>query len=299
MGDTLPLREVCGFRWLRDQPRVLSWEAEDLGSGFRVGAGGDIRPGAILLGVPDPPPHRAALIVLSVALGASLLVIAFLVGRESARAPAAAEVLVPPASEPEVAAIREETGERRWPEWADLDEWEEVEDPSFAVEPAGERIEQRPDGTLLLSNRGSAADAPQVTSDSPHDPSRLAVTDYFLHMHTIQSEAGAGDPNTFAMGLIKAGIGGSTAGFDQLITDAKRMEGEIRKLTPPPSCVSYHEANLQALAESRAILEDTQEMFARRDFSKLTTIARRAGTLQLKAKALPEMRERITADASR
>lgn len=229
------------------------------------------------------------------------MVIAFLLGRESAQEPAAerGEVPAPLVLEPAVEMVADQSEERRWPEWADLDEWEDVEDPSFAVEPAGERIEQRPNGTLLLSNRGSAADAPQVTSDSPRDQSSLAVTDYFLRMHTIQSEAGAGDPNTFAMGLIKAGVGGSTAGFEQLITDTKRMEGEIRKLTPPPSCVSYHEANLQALAESRAILEDTQKMFESRDFSELTTIARQAGTLQLKAKALLEMRERITADAQR
>jgi hypothetical protein len=94
-------------------------------------------------------------------------------------------------------------------------------------------------------------------------------------------------------------VGGSTAGFDQLIADTQRMEEEILSLTPPPPCVGYHEANLKALQDSREILEEMKGAFERRDFARLTSIAREAGTLQSKAKQLQTMRERIVADASR
>ena len=250
----------------------------------------------------DSPSSRTLIIGLSVALAAALVVIAFLLGRESARAPALAEAEVPapPALEPEIDARVGETEARRWPEWADLDEWEGF-DETAPVEPTTEveRIERRPNGTVLLSNRSASDPAPNAAATPSSNDRASAVSDYFLQMDVIHSESGAGDPNTFAMGLIKAGLGGSTAGFDQLLADTQRMEGEIRRLTPPPSCASYHEANLDALARSREILEEMKTAFARSDFSSLTTIARRAGALQHEAKALQEMRERIIADAQR
>ena len=235
---------------------------------------------------------------LSAALVAALMVIAFLLGRESNRSPAPeAGLSAPPPSEQE--AVAPPAAQRRWPAWADLDEWDDVEDLGLGAEPVGERIERRPNGTLLLSNRGSATDVRPVTRDAPPASTGSTVSDYFSSVDMIRSEAGAGDPNTFAMGLIKAGMGGSTAGFDQLITDAKRMEDEIRQLTPPPACTEYHQANLNALAESRVILEEMKSAFAKRDFSRLTATAQEAGTLQHKARELQRMRQRIAADASR
>lgn len=252
----------------------------------------------ILVQVSGPSSSRALLVGLSASLAVALIVIAFLLGRESARGPAAETTMPAPlVVKPEPAV--EEVEQRRWPRWADLDEWEDVEAPAFAAEPVGERLEHRPDGTLLLSNRGSTADAPRVTSDSTGSSTGSAVSDYFLRMDLIQSESGAGDPNTFAMGLIKAGLGGSTSGFDRLIADTQRMEEQIRSVAPPPSCEGYHDANLKALAESRNILEDMKTAFARREFSQITAIAQQAGTLQVKAKALQEMRERIIAQTGR
>jgi hypothetical protein len=224
----------------------------------------------------------------------ALLVIAFLVGRESGRSPTpGATLTAPQVLEPEASGPNAE--QRRWPTWADLDPWEDADDPELHAEP----LEQRPDGTLLLSNRGNVADTRRGPNDATPTSTGSAVTDYFLSLDMIQSETGAGDPNAFAMGLIKAGVGGSTAGFDQLIADTQRMEQEIRTLTPPPSCEGYHEANLKALHDSREILEEMKRAFKRRDFSRLSTIAKEAGTLQSKANELRTMRERIVADASR
>ena len=229
----------------------------------------------------------------------ALVVIAFLLGRESTRPSAADSNPQAPPLVVEPEPIVESTEQRRWPEWADLEKWEDVEDPAFDAQPVHEPIEHRRDGTFLRSNHGSTGDAPQITSDSPVASTGSEVSDYFLRVDAIHSESGAGDPNTFAMGLIKAGLGGSTAGFDQLIADTQRMEQEIGQVTPPPSCIGYHEANLKALAESREVLQDMKVAFADRDFSSLTAIARKAGTLQAKAKDLQDMRERIVADGSR
>lgn len=257
----------------------------------------------MLVEMSTPASSRTAVIALSVALGAALVVIAFLLGRESVRAPeTAGETQLPGApvltTEPEV--VDEQQDPRRWPAWADLDEWNDVDEPAVAVvdTPASERIERRPDGTVLLSNRSNADAAPQATSKSPSDYGGSAVAAYFLRIDTIHSQSGAGDPNTFAMGLIKAGLGGSTAGFDELLRDTQRMEKEIRQVTPPPSCEAYHRESLVALSESRELLEEMKTAFAERDFSRLTTIAQQASDLQAKANALQDMRERIVGSAT-
>ena len=109
---------------------------------------------------------------LSAALVAALMVIAFLLGRESNRSPAPKAALpAPPTSEQ--AAVDAPTEQRRWPAWADLDQWEDVEDQGFAAEPVGERIERRPNGTLLLSNRGGAAD--EEREDQPSHRSLIGT----------------------------------------------------------------------------------------------------------------------------
>lgn len=210
---------------------------------------------------------------------------------------AKADVPSPPASKTAIPAVAEERKERRRPEWADLDEGDDSVN-SHAIEPAG-RIEERPDGTVLLSNRGSAPDTPEVNGNSAPSERASAVSDYFLQMDVIRSEAGAGDPNAFAMDLIKTAMSGSTSGFDQLIADTKRMEQEARQVTPPPSCEGYHQASLDALVESEAVLEAMKSAIAGRDIGQLTSIARQAEALQDKAKAVQEMREQIMADVRR
>lgn len=250
-----------------------------------------------------PASSRTAVIALSICLGAALVVIAFLLGRESMRGPKTAGGTHLPGApvlttEPDL--LDEQQEPRRWPAWADPEEWNDVDEPAVAVvdTPAAERVERRPDGTVLLSNRSNVDAEPQATSKSPSDYGGSAVAAYFLRIDTIHSESGAGDPHTFAMGLIKAGLGGSTAGFDELLRDTQRMEKDIRQVTPPPSCEGYHEESLVALSGSRELLEEMKSAFAERDFSRLTTIAQQASDLQAKANALQDAREQIVGSAT-
>lgn len=250
-----------------------------------------------------PASSRTAVIALSLALGTALVMIAFLLGRESVRAPETArETHLPgaPFLTTEHDIVDEQQDARRWPAWADLDEWNDVDEPAVAVldTPAAERIERRPDGTVLLSNRSNADAAPPATSKSPSDYGGSAVAAYFLRIDTIHSQSGAGDPNTFAMGLIKAGLGGSMTGFDELLRDTQRMEKDIRQVTPPPSCEAYHKESLVALSESRELLEELKTAFEEQDFSRLSMIAQQASDLQARANALQDMREQVIGSAA-
>lgn len=232
---------------------------------------------------------------MSVALGAALLVIAFLLGRETARAP----TVVPTAEEPFAPPDRPQSAAadvemRRWPEWADLEPLETVSAKEAELTPT--RIETRPV-------------EPAYHFDGPVDEARPTkrellgekplAPEYFLQMDVIRSEAGAGDPNAFAMDLIKAAMGDSMTGFDQLIADARRMEEEAARIVPPPSCEAYHQANLQALAESREVLEAMRAAISDRDLEALAPIAQKARALQAKVESLQRMREQIVRGSAR
>jgi hypothetical protein len=238
---------------------------------------------------------------LATALGVALLVIAFLVGRESVRnatgeAPGA-ESQLPPVPRVESRAQGETSAER--------DPWKvRDEDYAYADEHRGSagEIDRRPDGTVVLSNTRNDEAAendpgapPSTTPQAARASSHGAVAEYFQQVDVIRSEAGAGDPNVFAMDMIKAGLGGATAGFDRLIADTDRMTREMKSVTPPPSCLSYHQATLQSLEEARGMLESMKGAITTRDMQSLSEIAQQAAALQAKAAALERMQEQIRA----
>jgi hypothetical protein len=253
-------------------------------------------------------PSSKALIFLASGLGVALLVIAFLVGRESARSiPADAEAVADPLPptpklEPEAEPDRrdETTGTRDF--WRDRDE-----EYAYADDHWGDAggIDQTPEGRIVLSNtrtedegKRDSADPPAVVKqDVARADGRAAVTAYFQQIDLIRSNAGAGDPNSFAMDMIKAGMGGATSGFDRLIADTDTMIQEIKRMTPPPSCMVYHQANLGALEEARAMLEGLKVAISTQDVQTLGPLAQQAANLQNKAESLKVLQEQIRASA--
>lgn len=244
---------------------------------------------------------------LSIALGAALLAVAFLLGRESAGTPnreaVEAAVSPTPSVEPQSGRSAEEESATRWPKWADPTDWDDSnERTTVATEAVGERIERpQKNDTFAFANSGSRPE-PQPASNPPNharpEDRGASVAAYFQDVDVIHTEEGAGDPNAFAMNLIKGGLGGATSGFDQLITDTKQMELEMQRLTPPPSCESYHKASVEALVESRQMLEDMKQAITGRDIQRLNAIALQSKSLQSKAQAIKEMREQILASSN-
>lgn len=244
--------------------------------------------------------NRKLVLGLATALVGALLVIAFLLGRETSRsAPStgrAVENAPPPVLdlEPETA-----NAQRQWPDTKPSDYgYIDVEEKPSA------RIERRADGTIAISNTQNDDRAEGVSNDWPAparepvpDNAGDAVSAYFQQVDLIRSNEGTGDPQSFAMSLIKSGIDGSTSGFDRLIADSARMEQELQRLTPPPSCERYHQASVEALVEGREMLEGMKNAIVARDIEQLKAIAQQAANLQAKAEALSEMQEQIRASA--
>lgn len=229
--------------------------------------------------------------------------IAFLLGRQSSPSAPAATPGSEKAAIPGVAPATETPARPRPSRWAEeptkdpsqyrYDEYEPPKPPKFA---------KRPNGTIVISNPRVDAPAPQPSADwRPNTPeptaddSGGAVNAYFQRVQLIHSAAGAGDPNSFAMGMIKAGLGGSTAGFDRLVVDSERMERELKSISPPPECERFHQASLDSLVEGRELLERMKTAIVSRDIAKLNAIAQDAAKLQSKADELAEMEKQIRA----
>jgi hypothetical protein len=241
--------------------------------------------------------RNAMLFGLGGALVLALLTIAFLLGRESARTSAGAEPTAdaelpsPPILEP----VEEDAP---GPDWRALDRDEpDANAANDATREMAERIERQADGRFLLTNSGSERAIHAEPQEPQPGQSTATVSEYFRAVDAVRSEQGAGDPNTFAMGLIKAGLGGSTSGFEQLIDDTERMELEMKQISPAPGCEQYHQASIDALAEGRELLGDLKTAISERDIQGLTTMARRAGELEAKAKSMDAMRAELEAGA--
>jgi hypothetical protein len=237
----------------------------------------------------DGNPNSKLVFALAAALGVALLVIAFLVGRESARI--AQDDARPVGNAlPPVSRLGVERNE----DYAYADaHWGSIEG-----------VHRRPDGTIVLSNTGNddevrsvSVDPPSIRPEATPGNPGDAVAEYFQQTALIRSTAGAGDPNTFAMDLIKAGMGGATSGFDRLISDTDRMMQELELVTPPPSCRLYHEASLESLEDAREMLEGMKVAITTRDIQSLGVIAQQAADLQAKAEALKHLQEEIRASA--
>lgn len=237
------------------------------------------------------------------ALVAALLVIAFLLGRESSRV-APAERHEPVADEGEVEAgtvLPTETAELpfRGNEPFSWEETDELEEGSDAAQTGAARIERKPDGTIVLSNvrrgdDGGDSGAPPDNSRAPSLSTAPASIDaYFARLDAVRTEDEATQPKSFAMGMLRAAMSGNTEGFDRLIEDAEEMEAEIETIAPPPSCQRFHESTLDALEESREVLENLREAIARQDVQGIMQVAARARALQAKTTELKAMEDSL------
>lgn len=253
--------------------------------------------------MPSDGSNRTLTVSLAVSLGAALLVVAFLLGRETNRGTPTAE------PDPEAAAIpvvahtdsaRERSKSSPWPN-------EPTKDPSAYryIEyqpPEPPRLEKRANGTIVISNPRVDAAPPRPSDVRPSSGSGLgaddsgdAVNAYFKRMQLVQSASGAGDPNAFAMGMIKAGLGGSTAGFERLAADSERMEQELKSIVPPPGCERYHQVTLESLVESRELLDRMKTAIVARDIPGLKQISQDAAELQSRADELAVLEKQIRA----
>ncbi len=182
---------------------------------------------------------------------------------------------------------------------------------AFAEESDEESIELGPDGRFVLSNtrrrpsrpisaaQGSSASATNTSRSAasaasfPTPDSASNAASYFEQMGAIQSSHATAKPEAFAMALVEASARGDSRAFDTLIEDSARMQAQARQIQAPPGCEAHQQATLQMLEESHAMLEQLRGAVASKNLQEVTFMAGRVQSLQAKARTLQEMEAQI------
>jgi hypothetical protein len=224
------------------------------------------------------PATWKAVVALASALGLSLLVIAFLLGRLSAQ-PAAVAPLVANAPTP-------------------------VAPPSAAPESPG----PSPDAASAFADSATPLGpptgwsppaqpiGPSKSGPAEASPERLRVASYFAEVDRLE-DMGAGDPQAFASSIMQPLSSGDFTEFDKLLEKARDQRQRLLAIVPPPSCAEHHRLARTLSADSVTMLERLKAALMKGDSLALLSIASDGKALETQANQLKAMTETIKRQA--
>ena len=215
---------------------------------------------------------RALLIALSSMLLATLLAVAFLLGREAGRTETAAPELLAQASRAPVEPMPARRAAAR---------------PHPVPAPRRLRDHPQPASPSPPTTRPPPAPAPEPAAPAAPavDPrERAAVVRYFEEFDEIAGgNAVAGDPETMAMALLNQATGGDWSRFDELGDTQRSMLRRLRRLRVPPVCREYHQKMLTLLAAGATLLDAVRQGVQSGNLGALSTLTTTAQRLQTDA----------------
>jgi hypothetical protein len=213
--------------------------------------------------------------VLAVA-AASLLALAFVLGRESGAGPPAPTTRIdrvaprvqdaaPPASTPALII-----GERS--------------DPRTGI-PAPLVLAQ---GGAPLPSAGQVFAASEGERGvAGADPARAAVAAYFDAVDHIQKGAMSGDADSVAQEMAAALANGDTSGLDKMIQQTESAKAGLAAITPPAPCADFHRESLASVDSGIEVLRTLKAAMNSSDpAGQLARVSAQATELRSRADAL-------------
>ena len=226
---------------------------------------------------------RALLIVLSGMLLATLLAVAFLLGRETGRAQTATADLLAeaPQAPVEPAPARRAAPESR-PRPAP---------PPRPPRPPRNDPEPAPPSGPTTPPPPTPAPGPAAPAEPAADlRERAAVARYFEEFDEIAgSNAGAGNPDAMAMALLSQATGGDWSRFDELGDTQRVMLRQLRGLRVPPVCREHHQKMITLLEAGAALLDDVRQGVQSGNLGALSTLTTTAQRLQTDAEEVSRL----------
>ncbi len=228
---------------------------------------------------------RRLVIALGAGLGCSLLMIAFLLGRVTAR-PAETVRVQEPA---QAVVVPKETRVPTAP----------VPEPTAVALPVREADGTPPEWSGWIpppTADGRGAPAPNTGLNAPGSADQPAIAAYFARLEKIE-DVGAGDPQAFATSMLQSMSSGDFSGFDDLLGKSRRQFERLRGITPPRACMEHHRLALTLSADSVAMMERLKAAMTRGDSAALLTIATEGRDLESQANELKAMGDSIKRQA--
>lgn len=214
--------------------------------------------------------------ILGGALVVALIVIAFLLGRESQTATLGGPV-----------AIIDRT----------------AAPPPTAPDPGPARTKEVGEDVVITNTGGGEARIVRGGAPSPSherrpppraEPSASSVSDYFEAIDRVQAGPQAMSPDAFAQGLASDISSGDASGLRRLEGDLAKAERELSDITPPSECAEYHRELLATVKESRDMLRAMTNAVGSGDTSGIASLASKAGQLQRRQQKLDRMRKKLS-----
>ena len=229
------------------------------------------------------PANRKVVIALASALGLSLLIIAFLVGRLSANSQVvslATPATNPSAPAPAAPAASESPGPS-------------IEAPLPAADP---KTPFSPPAGLSAPVQEIALLAPSSVGPMEISPERQQVASYFAEVDRLE-DMGAGDPQAFASSMMQSLSSGDFSEFDKLLLKARDQRQKLLAIVPPPACAEHHRLARTLSADSVTMLERLKAALMKGDSMALMGIATDGKTLETQANQLKALSETLKRQA--
>ena len=255
------------------------------------------------------------LVSLVIALVLSLLVVAYLLGRQSVEQPVAQPTPAVDRASVVVGGTKAvETSEQSLS--ARLDRIESRVDrtsvrlqttdrsPTMAapessdpLPPTGEpEAVRQPEPTKTERSPEAVSSEPPLPERVP-DPEAEKKRAYFRQVDAIlQNTAAMDDPNQFATKFLQQAMSGDTSGFNSLLTTTRQAKTSLQSVTPPPSCKEHHTRLLSQLSQSVALLDDVYQAIQSNDTSKLSSVAARGQSMQAETEKFKQLDRSLRGD---
>ena len=216
--------------------------------------------------------NRGVLVGVVAVAAASLLALAFILGRETSSGH------VPPATKIERVAPRipEARGASPAPNAT-----------SVVAAPLTENLETLLAGAPPPYAREQGAAPSQQLMAPPPDAERAAVAAYFEAIDRIQPTEMNGDAEGVAGGIASALANGDTSGLDRMIRDTETAKARLAAVATPPPCAVHHRESLGSLDDAQEVLRSLKAAMESSDAAgALATVSARGNALRSRAEAL-------------
>ena len=113
-----------------------------------------------------------------------------------------------------------------------------------------------------------------------------AVAAYFTQMDGVAAQVKAAqDPEALARTILEQTLSGNMTGFDDLIATQRALQARMTQVQPPGSCREHHERSLRLMGRAIALLERTRGAVAGRNTADIANVATEGHAIEEEARA--------------
>ncbi|MFH0802504.1 MAG: hypothetical protein V2A78_09015 [bacterium] len=130
--------------------------------------------------------------------------------------------------------------------------------------------------------------------NAPAGAEQGTVRNYFQQMDDIgSSEEMSGDLNEMASIMVQGAFKGDFSSIDDLIARCRRLRGQVQALVVPPPCTEFHRKTLEVMDGSIRLYEELKTLIKGGDLSGLSRLTGQANSLKGAAKELENIQKEI------